>query len=300
MINVLVTGRAIPNRIGYSTAEQLVEGFKQAGHNAFFYGNFYQQHYNWLGVKDLQSIDKIDLWIYTEMNDGDPQYGQLFNYFKLKNTPTLYQDYDVSYQPERNLAFAKSLPFASYLVANRLFFDKFAELGKPILFSPYGFSPHIHRILPEVAKEHMFGFIGSITPERQELINQLESLGEKVYVTQAFGEDLIRETNKIHIMLHRQQGGCKGLMPGRPTETMGAGTMILTHNDDMEDIRVALPLVPFLSYGSEEDLKSIIKMTKEGVIPSIARSAHMLVNKYHTYKVRAESIVKFCRGKQLL
>jgi hypothetical protein len=235
-MNILILGRAIPQNPRYSTFEQLRGGFIQAGYpNTVALGKVYQQP-RWVGEPEFSAIDKFDLVVYTEMNDGGAQYFDLKDHPKLRDATWLYWSFDVSYYPQQAFAFAKNFGFDGFLVANRFWVGRFAEIA-PSIFLPYGFSPHIHRRLSAISKEHMFGFIGSMTPEREAMLADFKAHGIEVYVKEGvYGEDLIRETNKIGIMLHKQQGGCKGLCPGRPLEVGGCGTALLIHPDDWDDI----------------------------------------------------------------
>ena len=106
-MRILVTGRAIPSQPDRCTGQQLAEGFRQAGHECVFYGCFYGEPNNFLGVKEVQGTD-FDLVVVTEMNDGMWGYESLFNYYKLKDVPRLYWDFDVSYHPDVSFARADS------------------------------------------------------------------------------------------------------------------------------------------------------------------------------------------------
>ena len=82
-MKVLVTGRAIPQQPDRCTGQQLAEGFRQAGHDGVFCGNFYGEFHRWLGFEEATQ-KAFDLVVVTEMNDGGPAYTHLFDHIGLE------------------------------------------------------------------------------------------------------------------------------------------------------------------------------------------------------------------------
>lgn len=300
-MRILILGRAIPTQPDRCTGQQLVQGFIEAGHDAVFYGNFYGNRALFLGYKELQSYPSFDLVIETEMNDGEPKYTQLRQYFKLQNIPWLLWDFDVSYQPEHNLAYAGSHPYDGYLVANKLWVEKFAtKFNRPVLHLPYACSPTIHRRKPEIIKQFITGFVGNMTSERQALMGSVRC------VNGVFGEALINETNQLYTMVHINQNACKGLVPGRPWETAGCGTNLLMDRASYEDFREFIPeyldgsaVCPF------DNLEEIQKYIRDNHdrFESLNRSGRLLmeyVHRQHSYKNRAETILQWAKTNGIL
>ena len=301
-MKILVTGRAIPTQPDRCTGQQLAEGFRQAGHECVFYGCFYGEPTNFLGVKEVQGTD-FDLVVVTEMNDGMWGYESLFNYYRLKDVPRLYWDFDVSYHPDVSFGRAGKIAYDGYLVGNRLFVKEFADrMGKPSLFLPYACSPQIHRRKPEIDKQDLVGFIGSMTPERKAM------LGEVNCIQGVFGEDLIDATNKLHTMVHVNQDACKGLVPGRPWETAGCGTTLLMDQASYEDFALlvadALDSSSVVPFNTAEDIKAFQDHYNSGNwrkhLEESGRLLMEYMHKNHTYKNRAESIVTWVKEQKIL
>lgn len=300
-MKVLVTGRAIPSQPDRSTGQQLAEGFRQAGHEAVFYGCFYGRPFQFLGAKEVQNED-FDLVVVTEMNDGMPGYEALFNYYRLKDVPRLYWDFDVSYHPEVSLKRALKIPYNAYLVGNNDYLEEFAfATQKTVIHLPYACSPQIHRRKPEIAKSSALGFIGSMTPERQAL------LGNVTCFDGLFGEKLIDATNKLGAMVHVNQKACKGLVPGRPWETAGCGTALLMDRVSYEDFEPFLAeylhessVIPFDSPDDIEAFRARYD-NPEGLahLEQCGRRLMEFVHRHHSYKVRAETIVAWCEHSGL-
>lgn len=93
-MRVLVTGRAIPHQPDRCTGQRLVEGFKEAGHDALFFGSFWNDPMRFLGSEECQGVDSWDLVVVTEMNDGGPGYEPLLEFHKIKDVPRVYWDFD--------------------------------------------------------------------------------------------------------------------------------------------------------------------------------------------------------------
>jgi hypothetical protein len=301
-MKVLITGRAITTQPDRCTSQQLADGFRQAGHEAVFYGNFYGEPYRWLGADEAVN-EKFDLVIIGEMNDGYPVYP--LNTLNLKDTPRLYWDFDVSYHPNPSYARAQASQADGFLVGNRYYCgtDAFGRFGKPVLHLPYACSPQIHRTL-DVPKRYTIGFIGSTTPERARLIELCKKTAHRrsdVFAGEGiFGDDLIRHTNSFHIMFHNNQEACKGLVPGRPWETAGCGTALLMDRTSFEDFAPFIPEArrdAILVYNDDNDILAAIDKQQKRLnllqLEAGALQEHVHVN--HSYKNRAEEIVEWLK-----
>jgi len=304
-MRILVTGRAIPTQPDRCTGQQLAEGFRQAGHECVFYGCFYGEQHNFLGVKEVQGAD-FDLVVVTEMNDGMPGYEALFNYYKLKDVPRIYWDFDVSYHKELSMRRASMIHYDGYLVGNRHFVDEFADRFKsPSLHLAYACSPQIHRRKPEIAKQDLVGFIGSMTSERKAM------LGDVNCVEGVFGEGLIDATNRLHTMVHVNQDACKGLVPGRPWETAGCGTNLLMDRASYDDFKLFLPEhlhgEGVKVFESKQDIEGYVNFwestpqtTRDDALEGFGRRLMDYVHTNHSYKNRAESIVTWVKEQKIL
>jgi len=302
-MKILVTGRAIPSQRDRCTGQQLAEGFRQAGHECVFYGCFYGEPHNFLGAKEVQGTD-FDLVVVTEMNDGMPGYESLFHYYKLKDVPRVYWDFDVSYHKELSFRRASMIQYDGYLVGNRYFVDEFADRFKsPSLHLPYACSPQIHRRKPEVFKQFTTGFVGSITAERQKLLERVKCFQG------VFGEALIDATNQLYTMIHVNQDACKGLVPGRPWETAGCGTILIMDRASYDDFKPFIPddlddaVTPFNSTKQLDSMIKNLEFCHEDGLRTMREAGQRLMeymHANHTYKNRAESIVTWAKEQKIL
>lgn len=308
-MRVLVTGRAIPTQRDRCTGQQLVQGFKEAGYDAVFYGCFYGEPYNFIGFNEVQSQD-FDLVICTEMNDGMPQYLPILQYYRLKDVPRLYWDFDVSYHPNRSLHIAGQYRPDGFLVANKYFVDRsgFGKFGKPVLHLPYACSPAIHKRIPD-QKHRLVGFVGSLTPERKQLMDQIAQITNNTQdvecATGVFGDHLVQKTNEFYLMFHNNQEACRGLVPGRPWESTACGTTLLMDQVSYEDFSEFLPehLRDYLLvYNNDADIRRLISewTEKRATLDLYGQSLMDYVHQNHSYKNRAERIVAWCKQQGIV
>ena len=311
-MRILVTGRAIPQQPDRCTGQQLAEGFRQAGHDCVFYGNFYGEPHRFLGADEVQATD-FDLVIVTEMNDGMPGYESLFRFFRLENVPRVYWDFDVSYHPDVSYARAGKINYDGYLVGNRYFVDKFAgKFDRPVLHLAYACSPQIHKKIKGVKKGYILGFVGQLTEERKRLMKMAqESVANRALVHHAegiFGDDLIRQTNQYQVMFHNNQEACKGLVPGRPWETTGCGATLLMDRASYEDFVDFLPEhlhEDLFVYDNDTDIRAWLKRyamwdRKDATLEMMGDSLMSYVHEHHSYKNRAEEIIRWAKEQRIL
>ena len=313
-MKVLVTGRAIPQQPDRCTGQQLAEGFREAGHECVFYGCFYGQPYRFLGAKEAQG-ENFDLVVVTEMNDGMPGYESLFGYFRLKDVPRLYWDYDVSYHPDVSYRRASMIAYDGYLVGNRYFcgIDGFGRFGKPVLHLPYACSPKIHRRIRDIDRNYVLGFVGSLTEERKRLLelarNAAFNSASIHHAEGVFGDDLVRQTNAYRVMFHNNQDACKGLVPGRPWETTACGTTLLMDRTSYEDFVQFLPESfhgCLYVYDNDNDIRKFLSehgvawRAKPAIMDLESESLMNYVHRHHSYKNRAERIIEWSREQGIL
>jgi len=304
-MRVLITGRAIPTQSDRCTGQQLAEGFRQAGHECIFYGNFYGHPTQFTGATEAQEAD-FDLIVVTEMNDGMAGYEALLHHFRLKNVPRLYWDFDVSYHPDISFARAGRIAYDGYLVGNKYFLGEkdFGRFNKPVLHLPYACSPQIHRKMPDIKKKYLLGFVGLMTAEREVLMPLLK--GPDIFIGEGiFGDDLITKTNEFYIMFHHNQEACKGLVPGRPWETVGCGSTLLMDKTSYEDFIEFFPndLDNVLVYSSGDDIRRTIQGWRYGGLSSLedaGRSLQKYAYNHHTYKHRAEKIIEWTQQEGII
>ena len=312
-MKVLVTGRAIPSQPDRCTGQQLAEGFRQAGYECVFYGNFYGEPYRWLGMEEA-TTEEFDLVVVTEMNDGYPGYDKLFDYLNLKNTPRLYWDFDVSYHPDVSYSRAQAINYDGYLVGNRYYLgaDAFGRFGKPVLHLPYACSPQIHRRIQGNKRTYLLGFIGSLTSERQRLLAlALQTAARRGSIHHAdgvYGDDLVSLTNQYYVMFHNNQDACKGLVPGRPWESAGCGATLLMDRTSYNDF---IPFIPenlhdqLFVYDNDQDVREWLQTyanweSRKGSLEMAGELLMNYVRENHSYKNRAEEIIKWTKHQNIV
>ena len=265
--------------------------------------------YQFLGAKEAQG-ENFDLVVVTEMNDGMPGYEALFGYWRLKDVPRVYWDFDVSYHEAVSYARAGAIGYDGYLVGNRYYVDEFAKrFGAPSLHLGYACSPHIHRQMEDVRKSYTLGFIGSLTEERKRLIELARSAAyNKADIHHAegvFGDDLVRQTNQYRVMFHNNQDACKGLVPGRPWETTSCGTTLLMDRTSYDDFTQFLPEhlhEDLLVYDSDDDIRKWMYRFRD-IQASVELGGLTLmsyVQKHHSYTNRAQQIIDWCQSEGIL
>lgn len=314
-MKVLVLGRAIGHQPGRCTGERLAEGFRQAGHESVFFGAV---HGDWeslrnpnkmIGMDEVRAMEgPWDLVIQTEMNDGMPDYAPLFQSPDLRDIPTIYWDFDASYDWPSAQRRAGSHRYDGYLVGNKDYVEKFRErFGKPCLHITYACSPQWETDLDSGIKAYLIGFVGSMTPERQELVDGLKTMDVPVTVQDGvYGDDLIRLTNEMRIMFHRNQDACKGLVPGRPWEAGACGTVLMMDRAAYEDFAEFLPeryREDVLVYDDEEnDIRRLVSYwkTHTAELGMMGKNLGQYLRENHSYKQRAETIITFCEEQNLL
>jgi len=309
-MRILVTGRAIPSQPDRCTGQRLVEGFKQAGHEAYFYGSFCGDWMNFLGSEECQDMPSWDLVVVTEMNDGGPGYEPLFEYYKLADVPKLYWDFDVSYNEAYGFQRAGGYKYDGYLVGNKLYLDRFRErFGKPVLHLAYACSPQWEKSLDtQSQRPYLVGFIGSLTDERKRLMDIVSRTAidsASILLTNGvFGDDLIAETNKMCAMFHCNQDACHGLVPGRPWETAACGTTLMMDRKSYEDFAEFLPdhvREDLLVYDDDDSLRSLVALWqhKPRELQLMGESLGTYIRENHSYKQRAEAIIEFVKDEGL-
>lgn len=302
---VLILGRVIPHQDNNCTGQQLCDGFKQAGYDAHFYGWYHDNTHRIVGREHIDQAKSFDLVVYTEMNDGMPQYNILLDQF---DCPKLYWDFDCSYNFDFALRRARMYDFDGYLVGNYKYLEawRYQFKNKPIIHLPYAFSRHRHHPDMTVSKTHLLGFVGSMTPEREKLLDGLEcdiDIANGIYA-----EDLVNRTNQHYAVLHQNQVMCEGLVPMRPWETMGCGSCLLMDETSYEDFtRYILEhnaQRAIFKFSNKDDIIAWVDTfnSEEGKLDLISRGLDL--SKYgfrhHSYASRAKSIIDWCQDIGLL
>lgn len=153
-----------------------------------------------------------------------------------------------------------------------------------------GFDETIHQPIPNVSRDINVLFVGSMTPRRK---NCLDRLGAyfNVKIASAFGEDFVKLANRSKIILNIHAEDVKDTET-RVFETLGCGAFLLTERLSAEN--------PFLNgkhlveFDTFDELCDKVKyyLEREGERDAIARSGYAEAIAHHTYRHRADEIVR--------
>jgi len=288
-LTIAVAYRGIPHARGWATGDNLVRAFKKLGHDVYPYGNYYGTSIR-LGERQLPK--ELDLLVYCECNDLEPQYLELKS---QEARARVYWDFDVDNGRQGEATrLIKNIGFDLICYANKLYKTRFSKLAPRTLFLPYAFDEkHFHRL--NIKKSIGTGIIGTPYDKRLEYVGKLKKLGANVeFIQGKYREDFVKAINslKIHLNLNIFGPGGNGLLVGRVWETIGCGTFLLTQRKDfIEDFfKDGEHLVLFdTPQECAEKIKYYISHEKER--EKIAQQGYLYGLAHHTYTARAEAIL---------
>ena len=288
-LKIAVAYRGIPHSKGWATGDNLVRAFKRLGHEVYAYGNYYGTQEK---LDDRRLPKELDLLVYCECNDDDPQYTELR---QQKARARVYWDFDVDNGRQGAAEqLAKQVGFDMICHANKLYSDYFKKFASRTLCLPYAFDDEHFKNL-KVKTKFDVAIIGSPYPQRVQYVKKLKKMGVVVeFIQGKYKEDFILAINelKIHLNLNIFGPGGNGLLVGRVWETIGCGTFLLTQRKDfIEDFfedgkHLAL-------FDSPEECAGKIKyyLSHESEREKIARQGYEHGLKHHTYVARAQTIL---------
>lgn len=272
-MRILISGRGIPGRPGWSNAEGIAKGFTALGHTPILYGNKYQTD---------DPIDKyctrtgpprrVDLLLWTECNDSDPQYQELL----AIKCPKVIWDFDTSMHED----------FSRWLWAK---FDRVycanPNYRRETVYLPYGvdeshFRPG-ERTLPAA-------IVGTAFEERVEFAKRA---GLSV-VTGLYGEDYAKLIRSLKIHVHHHDSGGEGLLVSRVWETMASGSVLLTA-DNLSIRRHFTPGVNVALYEDAWDCKRQVDalLRDDERRNNIGQNGYSEVLRRHTWTSRCRRIL---------
>ncbi len=284
-MRIVVAYRGIPHARGYEIGAMLARGFRRLGHQVSDYGNIYQ-------TADLVGygpgnppVMPLDLLVWTECNDADPQYLELLDI----DCPKVLWDIDTM----MHLSFTEKLSreFDAVMVANLDAAD-----GHPGWhYLPMAADEHLFR--PDLAQVRDVDacLIGTLHGPRKAFCSEagIEA------VTGIFGDDYARLLARLKINVHHYTaaGDTGGLVVGRPFETLASGGLLLAPAG-YRDKNIMTPGEHYVTYADAQSARGAIGQMLEDAkarrMISRAGRAHVLA--HHTYRNRAESILEAMEG----
>jgi hypothetical protein len=223
-MKILVSYRAIPQSPGWATGDCVVRAFQALGHDVTPYGNYYQTQKR---LEDCNVLaDDWDLFLFLECGDGDPVYTELANIRARKRASWFF---DAALYPQHWLAILRLFEFDVNFIANStMLYD---NLNTEYL--PYAADPALHyRSYKEKTRD--FLLIGSDRPERRRLYDLMKRACPDAridFIHGVFREAYIDALASSHYVINDVAGGGAGLLPMRCTETMAAGSVLLSVQD---------------------------------------------------------------------
>lgn len=151
------------------------------------------------------------------------------------------------------------------------------------------FSPKLYRPIDGIQKDIDLLYIGSVTPRRQDLFDQLKHHFPGLVVTNAFGEETARLWNRAKIALNVHAIDSL-TTETRVYEVTGCRTFLLTETLSPEN---PYPDDALVQYSSLEDLidKARYYLEHEEERNRIASRGYEVAIQNHTWKHRAQQIV---------
>ena len=271
-MRILVSGRGIPGRKGWSNAECLVRGFKKLGHDAHVYGNVYESDDPIDQYSPATGCIKPDLLVWTECNDGDPQYSELLDL----DCPRVIWDFDTSMHEE----FSRWLwtKFGRVYVAN-------PNYRRDATYLPYGVDETLYYPGEQV---NDVAIVGTPFKERVEFAAKA---GVEL-VQGLYGEAYAAFLRSLKIGVHHHDSGGEGLLVARVWETMASGSVLVTH-DNLSIRRHFTPGINVVLYDSPWDCRRRVEalLNDDEGRKNIAQNGYSEVLRRHTWTARARRIV---------
>jgi hypothetical protein len=275
-MNILVSYRGIPKAPGWATGDYLVKAFRDLGHTCTPYGRYYSKEPGELAGRPMAAIPReIDLLVFLECNDADPQYGEL----AMLDCPKVLWDFDTAMHPAGTVDLIRHLQPDQVFLANPLWVDRIP--GSKYL--PYAVDPE--RFKPGTVERKGAAMIGSPFPERVEFCKKANI----ELIIGVYGEGYLRTLQGLKVHVHNHDSGGEGLLVLRIWETMASGALLATKQSDSLSIFGPPCLVTFYD---ADDCRHLIKVVMDS--PATDRrveNAREEILAHHTYQHRARAIL---------
>ncbi len=151
-----------------------------------------------------------------------------------------------------------------------------------------GFDEELHRRIPNIQRDIDVLFLGSMTPRREKILNEVKSRFN-VTTASAFGEEMVRLFNRAKIVLNLHSFEFLDTET-RVFEALGCGAFLLTERLSQENPFSQNELVEF---DTVDDLYDKIQyfLTHDKERNRIAECGHATAVRSYTYTQRAEEII---------
>jgi spore maturation protein CgeB len=272
----------------------IAKAFRQLGHDVIEYGNIYQTPERLL--YNPRDWNEIDLWVYCEMNDADPQYHEL-NTFSVRKTACWL--FDTSYYPDRCKSIVDYFRFDHVFIANPLTIQEYKIWGyKNVHYLPYACDAELHSRPLSYPKTADVALVGSIRDDRIKLQKELAQHGvELELMSDVFRESYIDALASARIVVNQNPPEGRGLLNMRFWEAQAAGAVICTEHDDIHaNWDIGLKTTGVLCYQDAQQLAANCKMflakDSNPSIDAIAACSQASVLQNHTYQKRCKHLLE--------
>lgn len=287
-MRVLVSYRGAPRIRGWETGAMIANAFRSLGHDVFEYGNIYETKERLPNAPD--NLDDIDLCVYCEMNDADPQYTELRSVRARKMVCCLY---DTSYYADRCKHLVDYFRFDHLFIANPLTIQEYKTWGYDhVSYLPYACDRDLHGRSLEHPKTRDVVLVGSIRDDRRTLAYQLSNLGVDLeLIGDVFREDYIDALASAKVVINQNPTDGRGLLNMRYWETPAAGSFVLTEAADYSE--QPINLCNGYPYNGTEEIAGFCRAILDNpqrLAEATAATQHH-VFKYHTYTNRCNDIL---------
>jgi spore maturation protein CgeB len=274
MLNITVAFRGIPQSPGWETGSALIKAFRKLGHQVYPYGRYFQTR------EPIYKIPKyIDLLVYLEMNDPDPQYLELEPQECIK----IYWEFDTSMHWDWSQQWYAGWKWDKIFLANPTFLAKVPNSQ----YLPYAVDTE-HFYPNDNIKKEGAAIIGHPFKERLDFAK-----AAKIdVITNVYRDDYVKELQKLKISVHNYASGGNGLIVMRPFETMGCKTCLLAEKDETLEKHFENG-THLVLYDSPDDCREKVKelLQNDAKREAIAEQGYKEVLKKHTYMERARAIL---------
>lgn len=277
-MQILVSYRGIPGGSGWETGASMVRAFRALGHEVVTYGHVYHSNNRLLGHWDGKT--PIDLALCMECGDEEPQHAEL----GVVGARRAYWDFDTALHEGGTVELVFRLNPHRVFLAN----PRYVEAGRfGAHYLPYAADPEL---CPRgTGPRRGIAILGSPFRERLEFCEQT-GIGLEAGL---FRESYARKLASLQVHVHHHASGGNGLLVMRVWETLACGTCLLTE-DDPSLLRHFEPGRHLVTYRDAADCRDKAKwlLADDEARERIAAAGHAEVMAHHTYRHRAEEILR--------
>jgi len=275
-MRTVVAYRAIPDRPGWATGDAVCTALKKLGHDVISYAKTYQRP-EWT---EIDNLDDVDLLIYLECNDNDPQY----TYLKDVARRSVYWEFDTAMHRDFSRHFVEDMGFDRVYTANR----KIAQSDGFERWSYLPYAADVEKFKPRNGKNRDAALIGSRFPNRE----QFAATANIPIISGIYGEDYARQLARLKVSVHYYASGGDGLIVARPFETMACGVCLLSERDPALEAEF-VPGNDYVAYADADDCKKHLQKLLNDADHRewIAGNGYDIITTRHTYLHRMRKIL---------